>query len=373
MSTNAGNWYAHRDGLEPNEETMDAQETGLNSGKMLDREIHAQKDGLGVNEDDIEEVRERRLKSSKMLVREIDDAQEDGSKSSKMLIGDTVGQEDGLKYSKRLVGDIEAQERGLEPNGESRETQEKRFNASRMLDGETDFQEMELRTSKMLKGDIVAHEEGFTRLGREARIEGICTERLRGATTRIHICGRIFFIQERREERGDPREDRIREIKTMMKLDLESHQSTGNFYCCQDTDTSAQWAQTTGNFYFSNLSTQWASRWSNLTILGQNNSTADSMRIPGQVEATACSTRVPGHTMIQDGHAWGRGVREDVARSGASAALCSTLGDGHNEADKSTSSGVNQHHHHIICSHLVVTIYCIFYLSVVLFILDHSI
>ena len=250
--TDAGNWYAHGDGLEPNEETMDAQETGLNSGKMLDREIHAQKDGLGVNENDIEEVRERRLKSSKMLVGEIDDAQEDGSKSSKMLIGDTVGQEDGLKYNKRLVGDIEAQERGLEPNGEyretqerglepngeCRETQEKRFNASRMLDGETDFQEMELRTSKMLKGDIGAHEEGFTRLGREARIEEICTERLRGATTRIHICGRIFFIQERREERGDPREDRIREIKTIMKLDLESSQSTGNFYCCQDTDTS---------------------------------------------------------------------------------------------------------------------------------------
>ena len=275
MSTNAGNWYAHRDGLEPNEENMDAQETGLNSGKMLDREIHAQKDGLGVNEDDIEEVRERRLKSSKMLVGEIDDAQEDGSKSSKML-----------------VGDIEAQERGLEPNGECRETQEKRFNASRMLDGETDFQEMELRTSKMLKGDIGAHEEGFTRLGREARIEGICTERLRGATTRIHICGRIFFIQERREERGDPREDRIREIKTMMKLDLESHQSTGNFYCCQDTDTSAQWAQTTGNFYFSDTSAQWASRWSDLTT---------------------ASMQTSRHTRNQDGAAGEGGVREDVA------------------------------------------------------------
>ena len=331
MSTNAGNWYAHRDGLEPNEETMDAQETGLNSGKMLDREIHAQKDGLGVNEDDIEEVRERRLKSSKMLVREIDDAQEDGSKSSKMLIGDTAGQEDGQKSSKRLVGDIEAQERGLEPNGEyretqerglepngeCRETQEKRFNASRMLDGETDFQEMELRTGKMLDGDIDAHEKGFKRLGRGARV-----------TTRIQNDN---FFKVRGEERGESIEDRprsrIRKTKNLMKVELESHQSTGNFYCCQDTDTSAQWAQTTGNFYFSNLSTQWASRWSNLTILGQNNSTADSMRIPGQVEATACSTRVPGHTMIQDGHAWGRGVREDVARSGASAALCCTLWD----------------------------------------------
>ena len=303
MSTNAGNWYAHRDGLEPNEETMDAQETGLNSGKMLDREIHAQKDGLGVNEDDIEEVRERRLKSSKMLVGEIDDAQEDGSKSSKMLIGDTAGQEDGQKSSKRLVGDIEAQERGLEPNGEYRETQEKRFNASRMLDGETDFQEMDLRTSKMLNGDIGAHEEGFTRLGREARIEGICTERLRGATTRIQFCGSIFFIQERREERGDPREDRpmsrIRKIKNMMKLDLESHQSTGNFYCCHDTDTSAQWAQTTGNFYFSDTSAQWASRWSDLTTIGQDD--------------TAASMKTSRHTRNQDGAAGEGGVREDVA------------------------------------------------------------
>ena len=112
--TNAGTWYAHRDGLEPNVEAIDAQETGLDSSKMLDREIHAQKDGLGANKDDTDEARERRLESSKMLVREIDDAQEDESKSSMILVGETVGQEDRPKSSNGLV---EAQERGLEPNG----------------------------------------------------------------------------------------------------------------------------------------------------------------------------------------------------------------------------------------------------------------
>ena len=232
-----------------------------------------------------------------------------------MLVGDICAQEDGLGLDKEIIG---AQERGLEPNEEDRETREKRFNSSRMLDGETDFQEMELRTSKMLKGDIGAHEEGFTRLGREARaarVKGICTERLIGATMRIQNCRSIFF-QERREERGEPREDRsMSRIRNLVKL--ENQHSMGKLSsCCHDTNTSAHWAKHTGKFYISDTSAQWAGRWSNPTILGRK-------------DVTACSTRLPGHAMTQDGHAWGGGVREDVVMSGASAALCSTLCDWH--------------------------------------------
>ena len=259
--TNAGNWNAHRDGLEPNEENMDAQETGLKSSKILVREIaDALEEGWEPNED-------------------VNDAQEDGLKSSKMLVGETFGQEDEPKSSKGLVGDIKAQERGLEPNGE------------------------------YMKRDIGAHEEGFTRLGRKARVEEICTERLRGATTRIQNHSNTFF-QERREDRFMFR------IRNLVKL--ENQQSVGNFYCCHDRDTIAQWAQTTRKFYFSvyniDLSAQWAVRGSDPTTIGQDGAAVEG----GVIEDIDPGLNMP----------WGRGVRgEDVVRSGAGAAMRSTLGD----------------------------------------------
>ena len=105
-------------------------------------------------------------------------------------------------------------------------------------------------------------------------------------------------------------------IRNLVKL--ENQQSVGNFYCCHDRDTIAQWAQTTRKFYFSvyniDLSAQWAVRGSDPTTIGQDGAA---------VEGGVIEDIDPGLDMP-----WGRGVRgEDVVRSGAGAAMRSTLGD----------------------------------------------